>query len=344
MATIIVPTFNEQENLPELARRIRASLDSSAEILVMDDSPNDSTASVAHSLGCKVVQREGLKGLSRAVIDGIKLSNSEKVIVMDADLQHPPETLPALIEALEENDFVVMSRYIKGGGCKEWDLDRKFVSRVANLAARPLQLKVHDLVSGFFGFKRKGLPELNTVSPRGFKIMLELLVRGRWHQVAEVPYIFESRTKGESKLSKQRVTDYVLQLIDLYLHKFRLLRFGLVGVLGAIIGLPLLYTLTEFVGLYYIVSAIIAIICASTSNYFFNNLWTFREKRRKGRGHILGWLKYQVLSAGGDGMYLGLLFLLTSVFGVWYMLSSVISISTIFILKYLFANKVIWRK
>ncbi len=343
-ATIIIPTYNEAENLPELIQRIRQCTNSNCNILVVDDDSSDGTAQIAESLGCVTVNRRGKqKGLSASVIDALRQNNTDNAVIMDADLQHPPEALPRLLEALETYDFVIMSRYVEGGGCREWDFDRKVISRGANLVARLLHPKTHDLVSGFFGLSCKGLPELSTVNTRGFKIMLELLVRGKWHSVAELPYMFEPRTKGESKLSKQRITDYVLQLIDLYFYKFRLLRFGVVGASGAVIGLAILYTLTEFAGLYYLVSAVIAIVCASTNNYFFNNMWTFREKRRRGKGHIAGWLNYQWMSAGGDGAYLGLLALLTSVLGVWYMLSSAISLIALFGLKYLFANKVIWR-
>lgn len=217
--TIITPTLNESENLPELVRRIRASVDSTTNILIVDDSSDNKTTHIAHQLGCEVIHPAG-GSLSKAVVTGIRATNSEKTVVMDADCQHPPEYLSALMTALETHDFVVMSRYVSGGGCKEWDFDRKVISRIANLLARPLCPKVHDLVSGFFGFHRKGLPDLSTVNTRGYKCMLEFLVRGTWVSVAEVPFTFAPRTKGESKLSRGKITDYVLQLAALYLYKF----------------------------------------------------------------------------------------------------------------------------
>lgn len=341
--TIIIPTYNEAENIPELVRRLKASVDG-VRILIVDDSPDYKTAKVASELGCQVYQRTQDKGLSKAVVDGIDFcGDSEKIVVMDADLQHPPEVLPRLIEALNKNDFVVCSRYVKNGGCTEWDLDRKVISKVANLVARPLQYEVRDLVSGFFGFKKEGLPNLSTVNTKGFKIMLELLVRGHWNSIAEIPYMFEPRTKGESKLSKQKITDYLVQLFWLYLYKWRWIKFGLVGAIGVFVYMPILYCLTEFTPLWYLPSAIIGIICASTSNYFLNHLWTFRE-HRAGHSHIRGWAKYQLMSGITDGMYIGLLALLVEIAGMWYMLAAGVAMVAVFIVKFKVASKWIWNK
>jgi len=220
MDTVIVPTYNEAESIGELVARLKAVCD--CLILVVDDSNDkNATATTAYKAGAQVVQRANKRGLSSAVICGLRLlnSNTDKVVVMDADLQHPPEDVPILFYFLESFDFVVASRYVEGGGCKEWDLNRKVISRVANLLAWPLAPRVHDLVSGFFGFRREGLPDLSLVNDRGFKIMLELLVRGNWKSVVEVPYIFQPRLKGETKMRKEQVRDYVLQLVKLYLRR-----------------------------------------------------------------------------------------------------------------------------
>lgn len=221
MDTIIVPTYNEAENVGELIARLKAVRD--CNILVVDDSKDkNATANAAYKAGAQVMQR-GKRGLSSAVIDGLRfLSNDiDKVVVMDADLQHPPEDVPRLFEALGKHDFAVASRYIPGGGCNGWDFDRIVISRAANLLARPLVPKVHDLVSGFFGFRREGLPDLTLVNDRGFKIMLELLVRGNWKSVVEVPFIFQPRLRGDTKMKLSQVRDYVLQLVKLYLRRRR---------------------------------------------------------------------------------------------------------------------------
>ncbi|GAH81611.1 unnamed protein product, partial [marine sediment metagenome] len=229
--------------------------------------------------------------------------------------------------------FVIASRYTSGGGCEEWDLDRKVISRVANLAARPLAPKVKDLVSGFFGLRRVGLPQLNKLNGRGFKIMLELLVKGDWESVVEIPYTFSIRTKGQTKMRLKQVRDYLLQLAQLYLYKYRILRFGLIGLIGSVIYFPILYSLTEFAGLPYLGSAVVGIVCASTNNYFLNHYWTFSGQRDAAHNHFLGWGKYQLMSGITDGMYLGLMALLTELGGMWYMVSAVLSLVVIFAVK-----------
>ncbi len=220
MDTVIIPTYNEAENVGELIARLKAVCD--CNILVVDDSKDkNATANAAYEAGAQVIQRIGKRGLSSAVIDGIETLNkdADKVVVMDADLQHPPEDVPKLFEALNSHDFVVASRYIAGGGCNGWDFDRIVISRTASLMARPLVPKVHDLVSGFFGFRREGLPDLSSVNDKGFKIMLELLVRGKWKSIVEVPFIFQPRLHGDTKMKFSQIRDYLLQLVGLYLRK-----------------------------------------------------------------------------------------------------------------------------
>lgn len=219
MVTIIIPTYNEAENIPELTERLQAV--GCKDLLIVDDSPNDKTAIAAKKAKCEVLHRKSERGLSSAVLSGIRHSKASSFVVMDADLQHPPEVIPNLIKQLISHDFVVASRYIKGGGCSQWDLDRKVISRVANLLARPLVPKIHDLVSGLFAFRREGLPDLNTVDTKGFKIMLELLVRGHWASVVEVPYVFQPRLKGDTKMRKEQVIDYASQLTKLYLRRLK---------------------------------------------------------------------------------------------------------------------------
>jgi len=342
---VILPTYNEADNLPELVRRIRAVCD--ARILVADDDSPDRTWEIAGQLGCQVLRRQNCqRGLSAAVIDALRLVDSERIVVMDADLQHPPELLPLMIAKLDEASMVIASRETKGGSYGNWSLKRRLISLVARLLAKPLLPKVSDPMTGYFGIRRNALPDdLRVLSPRGFKIMLELLVKGKVEQVAEVSLQFGTRHRGESKLKGGVIRDYLVQLTQLYLYKFRWLRFGLVGAIGATIGFPVLYTLTEVVGLFYVVSAVVAIVCASTSNYFLNNRWTFQEKHRAGlKDHLAGWLNYQWMSAAGDGLYLGLLVFLTEVVGLWYMLSAAVSLVVVFALKFNFANAVIWGK
>jgi len=341
---VILPTYNEAENLPKLVKRIREV--SEAEIVVVDDDSPDNTAEVARGLACTTIVRKGKrKGLSASVIDALRAVKADKIIVMDADLQHPPELLPLIFGKLSTHSFVVTDRTHQNGhiGLTGW---RRLVSQIANLLAYPLIPAVKDRTTGYFGFRHEVLPDnLDKLSPRGFKIMLELLVKGNVSSIDHVPMRFGKRQAGESKLGSRTVIDYLVQLAELYLYRFRWLRFGLVGAVGAAIHFPVLYILTDVIGLFYIASAVIAIVIASTNNYFLNNLWTFEEKARSGlKGHLIGWTQYQVLSSVGDGLYLGLLALFTEVAGTWYIASAALSIVVVFVFKFIWADKVIWRR
>lgn len=300
--TIIVPTYNEAENIPQLVSRIRRSLNGTTtyDILVMDDSPTDETVRVAREHGCKAVHRTTDKGLAPAVIEGIGIAKTwgaGYVVVMDADLQHPPEVLPELLEALRNHDFVVPSRYVRNGGCSNWSLGRRLISRGASLLAMPLvSFKLRDTSSGFFGFRASALQTLEGLEGRGFKIMLELLVKGNWKSVKEIPYIFETRKRGESKLSQATMVAYLHQLLALYLYRVRQLltrpilhysnltlskafRFLLAGSGGASIAFTLTYVLTEYANLWYMLSLVIGTGLGTIFNFVVNAIWTFRENK-----------------------------------------------------------------
>jgi len=222
--SIIVPTYNEAENVRELIERVEASLKGlDFEVIVVDDSSPDGTAEIAEELGkiygnVKVVKRPRKMGLASAVLNGMKVAKHELIAVMDADLQHPPELLPKLLEKAREGyDIVVASRYVEGGGIEEWGFWRRLISRGATLLAHTLLPRtrgVKDPMSGFFLFKRRVVEgvELNPIS---YKLLLEVLVRGRYKSVAEIPYVFEARRRGRSKLSLKEILDYVVFLFKL---------------------------------------------------------------------------------------------------------------------------------
>ena len=222
--SIIVPTYNEAENVRELIERVEASLKGlDFEVIVVDDSSPDGTAEVAEELGraygnVRVVRRPKKMGLASAVLEGMKVAKHELIAVMDADLQHPPELLPKLLgRAGEGHDVVVASKYVEGGGVRGWSFWRRLLSRGATLLAHallPETRKVKDPMSGFFLFK-KSVVEGVELNPIGYKLLLEVLVRGRYESVAEVPYIFEARRRGRSKLGLKEVFDYVVFLFKL---------------------------------------------------------------------------------------------------------------------------------
>lgn len=226
--SIIVPTYNERERLGELVRTttdVFRQEGISGEIVIVDDNSPDGTGQVAEELaakyGVKVVHRPGKLGLGSAVIDGFRIARGEVLGVMDADLSHPPAVLPRMLEALTRHgaDFVIGSRYIPGGSTEGWSMIRRLMSRLACVIARPLT-PVRDATSGFFILRREVVHEIQ-ISAAGFKICLEILVRGRARSVVELPYRFTDRLVGESKMTMREALGYLVQLYDLLLYRLR---------------------------------------------------------------------------------------------------------------------------
>ncbi|MGC8982195.1 MAG: polyprenol monophosphomannose synthase [Desulfurococcaceae archaeon] len=221
--SVVVPTYNERENIGVLIELLDKHLKGfDYEVVVVDDNSPDGTAEVAEELAkrypVKVVKRPGKLGLASAIFDGINASSGDVIVVMDADLQHPPELVPALLERLGKCDLVIASRYVRGGRIEEWSLLRKVFSVGAVLLARllvPGCFYVKDPVSGFFAIKRGLLRGWKPIEPRNYKVLVELLKELRGARVCEVPYVFKGRRRGTSKLSKSVIAAYVKVLIKL---------------------------------------------------------------------------------------------------------------------------------
>jgi dolichol-phosphate mannosyltransferase len=224
MISLVVPTYNEAKNIEEFIKRAASAMDGQDyEIVVVDDNSPDKTADIAQEFADKynvrVIVRYKDKGLANAVMDGIRMTMGDILGVIDADLSHPPELIPQLIEKLNEADIVVASRLVDGGGAEGWPKRRKISSFIGTFLARPL-MKVKDPMSGFFFLKRKVIEGID-LKPKGYKILLEILVKANYENVKEVPFIFKDRTAGESKLSLAVSLDYLVQLLDLYLFKIQ---------------------------------------------------------------------------------------------------------------------------
>ena len=170
-----------------------------------------------------IVVRKGERGLATAVIHGISMASGDIVVVMDADLSHPASAIPAMIKRLEsgESDFVLGSRYVEGGSIHDdWSVFRRLNSIVPSLLAKPL-CPLKDPMSGFFAIRRADMPETSLLSPVGYKIALEIFVKGRFHQPSEVPIHFSDRQHGESKLSLKEQLNFLRHLGRLYAYKLR---------------------------------------------------------------------------------------------------------------------------
>ena len=352
--SIIIPTYKEKENIGCLVERIHNNLAKyDYEIVIIDDNSSDGSEELVADLVRRypviIIVRKNKRGLSSAVVDGIASTDSENVIVMDADLQHPPEVLPDIVKALENHDFVMASRYIKGGSPGEWKLSRKIVSKGATLLALPLAPKVKDPMSGFFGFKRS-VVNIASLSPTGWKIGLEILVRSKFKAVTEVPYTFVPRAHGESKLSRRIMTEYLKQLFYLYSFKYPILDFMVVGGIGTVINLGVYSLLVLLPALktfqynvvgktYYFPPFILSSLVAIVSNYLMNKAWTFRGWKEQ-KGGFARYLTMGVIALIPDS---GLLIIFVEFGKLPYVLAAALAIVINFIFRFLIARSWVWK-
>ncbi|MDD5095705.1 MAG: polyprenol monophosphomannose synthase [Dehalococcoidia bacterium] len=219
--SIIVPTYQERENIPPLVKRIdQAMKDQAYEIIVVDDDSPDGTAEVAESLAgsypIRVIKRKGVRGLGSAILTGFREGTGEILGVIDADLQHPPEILAGLVNSIQSGaDIAIASRYVRGGGVQGWSSARRIISKGATLLARPVT-SVKDPMSGCFMLTRTTFATLN-LNSEGYKVLLEILAQTKSCKVEEIPYTFECRRFGTSKLNWKEYIRYLQLLKRLYL-------------------------------------------------------------------------------------------------------------------------------
>ena len=286
--SIIVPTFNESGNVASLVRRVQAALaDTAAEIIFVDDSTDDTPdrvrdAAAQARIPVRLLHRDAPEGgLGGAVIEGMRMAASDVCIVMDGDLQHPPETLPELLarHVATGADVVVASRYTAGGTAEGLsDRARVWVSRLSTTVTKsmfPIRLRqVSDPMTGFFLVNRASI-DLDRLRPRGFKILLEILAR-QPHTVAEVPFTFAGRSAGESKASMKQGWRFLTQLA--YLRFGRMSAFAVVGAFGAVLNLAIMHVL-QLIGVGYVWAAIVASVVTIISNFALIEAFVFHDLR-----------------------------------------------------------------
>jgi dolichol-phosphate mannosyltransferase len=290
---VIVPTFKEAANIPLLIERLaalRSSYSRSLRLTIVDDDSRDGSLEAVEALALPWVQlivRTGARGLSAAVLEGIERTTGEFIVVMDADLSHPPEAIPRMLEELRNgSDFVVGSRYVEGGVTHDdWGLLRWLNSRFATYLARPLT-SIKDPMSGFFALERETFALADPLNPIGYKIGLELLVKCRCSRIAEVPIAFADRIHGQSKLSLREQLRYLRHIRRLFMYRYRtsseVMQFIVVGASGVLVNLGVVTGLlragaTAPAG---IAGGIVASIC---TNFFLNRRFTFAHSRS---GHM----------------------------------------------------------
>jgi len=288
--SILIPTYHEAPNLRELLPRIVTILEQAGlagEILVVDDNSQDGIDEVCAELGkqapIELLIRTEERGLSSAVVHGMQHATGDVLLVMDADLSHPPEKIPELIEALKSTDadFVIGSRYVEGGEVdKNWGLFRWFNSKASTLLAWPLT-SAKDPMAGFFAIRRSRFESATFLDPVGYKIGLELMVKCVCKNVAEVPITFQDRLHGESKLTLREQLNYLRHLYRLYEYRLgmlaRPLQFPMVGCSGMVIDLTAFTLLGR--ALSFDPARALGIWLAMSWNFWLNRRLTFSHAR-----------------------------------------------------------------
>ncbi|SCU80678.1 LAFA_0C00562g1_1 [Lachancea sp. 'fantastica'] len=232
--SVVVPAYHEKLNIKPLTTRLFAALGNegskTTELIFVDDNSKDGSVEEVEALkkqgyNVRIIVRTDERGLSSAVLKGFRDAEGQYLVCMDADLQHPPESVPQLFDVLRNHAFVLGTRYAPGVGIdKDWPLYRRVISSGARMMARPLTT-ASDPMSGFFGLQKKYLLETDPkdINAQGFKVALDLLVKLPLPQtkaIGEVPFSFGVRTEGESKLSGKVIVQYLQQLQELYVYKF----------------------------------------------------------------------------------------------------------------------------
>ncbi len=223
MISVLIPSYNEKENIRPLIEALSAALPAEHEIIVIDDNSPDGTGEEVRALGkrykVRLLERPGKMGLTSAITDGLAVSKGERILVMDADLSHPPEVAPLLLERLKSCDLAVGSRLIEGGRVERWPLHRRMISKAADSLARLiLGVSITDPLSGFFAIRRQimGRTRFRT---KGYKLLLNVLADNPGIKVCEVPYVFRDRHAGKTKLGGGEVFGYVIDLFRIRLSK-----------------------------------------------------------------------------------------------------------------------------
>ncbi|WP_024285413.1 glycosyltransferase family 2 protein [Cellulomonas sp. KRMCY2] len=350
--SIIVPTFNEAPNVPELVRQIGdavAGLD--AEVVFVDDSTDDTADVVRAVAGSSVVpvrlihREHPVGGLSGAVQEGFRSSVATWCLVMDGDLQHPPEMIPVLLGRAKDSgaDVVVASRYMgEGSSSGLANAARRAVSSASTALTRamfPIRLAdCSDPMTGFFVVRREAV-DLTLLQPRGFKILLEILARHRL-TVSEVPFVFGRRFAGESKASVLQGLHFMRQLAALRFG--RMSRFAIIGGFGALVNLGIVAALTGL-GMGYLVAAAIAAEATILMNFFLQERFVFGDLRHEGRGPLVRFAQSFGFNNIEAVVRLPVLALLVSSAHIAAVPATAVTLLAAFLLRFVFHARVVYR-
>ena len=355
--SVVVPTFNERDNVTVLYRRLAATLTGIAwEVVFVDDNSPDGTWEVVRGLARKdsrvrCIRRIGRRGLSGACIEGILASSGPYAAVIDADLQHDETQLPKMVALLRtgEAELVVGSRYVEGGSADSFNKQRAGASQLATeVARRALKVEVADPMSGFFMVRRDRFEELAPqLSTQGFKILLDVIATAQGKLPAvEVPYTFGSRQHGESKLDSMVALDFLGLVLAKLTHdvvSLRFLLFAMVGGTGLVVHLTALFIAHEIFQMPFAEAQAIGALVAMTSNFILNNFLTYRDQRLKGFAILRGLLLFYLVCGVGLLANVGVAFAVFDQEPIWWLAGAAGALMGV-VWNYAMSGLFVWRK
>jgi dolichol-phosphate mannosyltransferase len=355
--SVVVPTFNERDNVTTLYRRLEATLSGIAwEVIFVDDNSPDGTWEVVRDLALRdgrvrCIRRIGRRGLSGACIEGILASSAPSAAVIDADLQHDETQLAKMLALLQsgEADLVVGSRYIEGGSADSFNSKRAGFSQLATeVAKRVLRVKIADPMSGFFMIRRDRFeliaPQLST---QGFKILLDIVASAHGElRIKEIPFTFGTRLHGESKLDSMVALDFlglVLAKLTNDIVSLRFLMFAMVGSLGLLVHFAALYGALKLLHLPFAEAQASGALSAMTSNFILNNFLTYRDQRLKGIAILRGLLLFYLVCSVGLLANVGVAFSVYDQEPIWWLAGAAGALMGV-VWNYAMSGLFVWRR
>jgi dolichol-phosphate mannosyltransferase len=355
--SVVVPTFNERDNVIALFRKLETALAGRAwEVIYVDDNSPDGTSDVVRALArqdsrVRCIRRIGRRGLSGACIEGILASSAPCAAVIDADLQHDETQLPKMLAVLQsgEADLVVGSRYVEGGSADSFDRQRAGFSWLAtSVAKKLLRVDIADPMSGFFMIRRDRFEQLAPqLSIQGFKILLDIVATARGSlRITEIPYTFASRQHGESKLDSMVALDFlglVLAKLTGDVVSLRFLLFAMVGSLGLFVHLAALFVALEVFNVPFPEAQACGALMAMTSNFLLNNFLTYRDQRLQGFGILRGLLLFYLVCSVGLVANVGVAFSVYDQEPIWWLAGAAGALMGV-VWNYAMSGLFVWRK
>lgn len=355
--SVVVPTFNERDNVTVLYRRLDATLVGIPwEVVFVDDNSPDGTWEVVRGLArqdprVRCIRRIGRRGLSGACIEGILASSAPFAAVIDADLQHDETQLPKMVGLLQsgEAELVVGSRYIEGGSADSFNKSRAGASQLATeVAKRVLKVEIADPMSGFFMIRRDKFEQLAPkLSTQGFKILLDIIATAEGKlRTIEVPFTFGSRQHGESKLDSMVALDFLGLVLAKLTHdvvSLRFLLFAMVGSIGLVVHLTTLFIALEIFRAPFPEAQAAGALVAMTSNFILNNFLTYRDQRLKGFAILRGLLLFYLVCSVGLFANVGVAFSVYDQEPIWWLAGAAGALMGV-VWNYAMSGLFVWRK